>query len=140
MVAGIVASVTCRDFPSLVVAMSTDAVAIRSLVLCSLFASWIFCPLLFLAVGAGMSPRACAQQANCRVEQQIAESSNSTDEAKTDNKLNRTNRLGNLFRKIKLWMPTHRIRHLAGIITHDEHGNQTILSGNKKSCSCCSLE
>ena len=83
-------------------------------------------------MGAGTSPRACAQQANCRVEQQIAESSNSTDEAKTDNKLNRTNRLGNLFRNIKLWMRTHRIRHLAGIITHDEHGNQTTLSGNKK--------
>ena len=103
---------TCRDFPSLVVAMSTGAVAIRSplfsfrffdfvfpcpwggvfipfafsvfssrffeflsvpflggavairsLVLCSLFASLNFCPLLFLAVGAGMSHRACAQQA-----------------------------------------------------------------------------
>ena len=80
---------------------------------------------------AGAFDKSFAWHRKSHLERQIAESSNSTDEAKTDNKLNRTNRLGNLFRKIKLWMPTHRIRHLAGIITHDEHGNQTILSGNK---------
>ena len=60
MVAGIVASVTCRDFPSLVVAMSTGVVAIRSPFLCFLFVSLISC---FLVLGAGSlfrSPFLCS--------------------------------------------------------------------------------
>ena len=45
MVAGIVASVTCRDFPSLVVAMSTGAVAIRSPLFSFRFFDFVFpCP------------------------------------------------------------------------------------------------
>ena len=47
VVAGPVASVTCRDFPILLAAMSGGAFAIHSPLLCSLLASLNLCPLLW---------------------------------------------------------------------------------------------